>query len=156
MIARAKPSESVKRGRDEISATRLVWAQSGHSKGWTYVPTEAYRRHRQPDIRDEIRIPGAVALDDSASFDVDFNVSQHPKQFPTGARLPVPLSITLMSRYLCNFTYLTKPFSLKYFSAPGCSGTGIPSSACSSLMDAAAGCAAISSAVESKTAFVML
>jgi len=28
------------------------------------------------------------------------------------------------------YDYLIKPFSLKYFSAPGCSGTGMPSSAC--------------------------
>jgi hypothetical protein len=36
------------------------------------------------------------------SFGIDFNVSQYPKTFPTSARLLTPLSITLMSRYLCN------------------------------------------------------
>ena len=36
-----------------------------------------------------------------ASFGIDFNISQYPKKFPTSARLLAPLSITLMSRYLC-------------------------------------------------------
>jgi hypothetical protein len=37
-----------------------------------------------------------------ASFGIDFNFSQYSKKFPTSARLLTPLSITLMSRYLCN------------------------------------------------------
>ena len=52
--------------------------------------------------------------------------------------------------------YLINPLSLKNFSAPGCSGTGMPSSARCRLMLAAAECALVSSVVESKTAFVML
>ena len=37
-----------------------------------------------------------------ASFSVDFHVSQYPEKFPTGPWLLAPLSITHMSRYLCN------------------------------------------------------
>jgi hypothetical protein len=33
---------------------------------------------------------------------IDFHVSQHPEKFPTGPRLFTALSITPMSRYLCN------------------------------------------------------
>jgi hypothetical protein len=36
------------------------------------------------------------------SFGIDFHVSQYPEKFPTGPRLLAALSITQMSRYLCN------------------------------------------------------
>src|SRR5438128_3398702 len=36
------------------------------------------------------------------AFSVDFHISQYPEKLPTGARLFAPLSITRMSRYLCN------------------------------------------------------
>jgi hypothetical protein len=39
-----------------------------------------------------------------ASFSIDLHSSQYPEKFPTGARLLVPLSITHVSRYLCNPT----------------------------------------------------
>jgi len=37
-----------------------------------------------------------------AALGIDLHVSQHPTKFPTGARLFAALSVTHMSRYLCN------------------------------------------------------